>query len=37
VWGEEKPYILLEGMYISATTMEVNIEASQKTKNRTAI
>jgi hypothetical protein len=31
------PYTLLEGRYISITTMESSMEALQKNKNRTTI
>jgi hypothetical protein len=37
IWGESNPLALLVGMQISTTTMENNMEAPQKTKNRTAI
>jgi hypothetical protein len=35
--GKGNPHTLLVGMYISTTTMENNMEAPQKTKNRPAI
>jgi hypothetical protein len=34
---KRNPYTLLMGEYISAATMEISIEAHQKTKNRATI
>jgi hypothetical protein len=36
IWGKRNPHTLLVGMKISTITMENNIQALQKTKNRTA-
>jgi hypothetical protein len=35
--GREDTYTLLVGMQIGAATMEISIEASQETQNRTII
>jgi hypothetical protein len=37
MWGKRNPCMLLVGMQASATTLENNIEASQKFKHRSAI
>ena len=37
MWRTRNPPTLLVGMQIGSATVEKNVEASQKTKNRTAI
>jgi hypothetical protein len=37
MWGKSNPHILLVGMQINTTTLENNMEALPKSKNRTAI
>lgn len=37
MWWKEKPYIRLIGMSVSPTTIENNMESSQKIKNRSTI
>jgi hypothetical protein len=37
MWGKRNPHKLLVGMQTSATTLENNMEASLKTKHRSAI
>jgi hypothetical protein len=33
MWGERNPRTLLMGMQANATTLEINMEASEKTKH----
>jgi hypothetical protein len=37
MWGKRNPHTLLVGMQASATTLENNMEASSKSKHRSAI
>jgi hypothetical protein len=37
IWGRRNPRVLLIGMQANATTLEKNVEASEKSKHRPAI